>query len=646
MRLYDFHGRVLGLIALIVLFAGCSDSNLYQIGGEDFSADRLGLTGRVCTDDPKEAGFPVRVIFLVDVAMGPVFADFDSELARIAALRESLSIHNGNDAFSFAVIGYAASPRLLAPEEGFFTRNPGELDNAVAMLALPQGCMSGICRDYGSALNLVRSVIEGDMSQLTAGERSRTQYTVVHMTGGRPDPWACSYECCDPSVEDCDYSVCAYSIECTQTVLQEQVIDLRGDIEDGGALSFSFHTLFLAAGTDEENDQLEPILQEMAFVGAGRFERFNIADTITLDGIGLLKLSSLLEPKAIVVSNKSTLPGLEEPQKDSDGDGMADSDEASFETDPTLWDSDGDGIGDFIEILVSLNPLSADALPAVCTGIEGPPFTDDDQDTLNECEELLIGTDGSLPDTDGDGIPDWMEVTSGTDYLHNDALMDSDGDGIVNGTELKNHTDPRASDAASHLASSYRYDIVDEGVVSQAGISTPKAITGVTVPSAGEDTSGGLGTLAYSPDPATLSWQDPQDSTAGPEVDVSVGGEFQIPSSSMGSEGLERWIQVSVKPSLMPPEMKSEKLLVEMSDRHCLSFTVRNIRLVETAGDENESGRNDVFIYFAESPAGNLTLPGLFRVAHVPVVYHPETGREPSEPLILVTDSEFVAIGK
>ena len=129
-------------------------------------------------------------------------------------------------------------------------------------------------------------------------------------------------------------------------------------------------------------------------------------------------------------------------------------------------------------------------------------------------------------------------------------------------------------------------------------------------------------------------------------VDVSLGGEFQISSSSVEGEGLERWIQVSVNPDLMPPEMKSEKLLVEMSDRHCLSFTVRNIRLVETAGDSNKSGRNDVFIYFAESPAGNLTLPGLFRVAHIPVVYHPETGREPSEPLVLITDSEFVAIGK
>ncbi len=644
MRLFNFPGRVAGVVALLVLFASCSDTNLYQIGGEDFSADRLALTGRVCTSDPKEAGFPVRVVLLVDVAMGPVFAGFDPELVRIMALRESLSIHNGNDAFSFAVIGYAASPRLLAPEEGFFTRNPGELDNAVAMLALPQGCMAGICRDYGSALDLVRSVIEGDMSQLTAGERSRTQYTVVHMTGGRPDPWTCSYECCDPLVEDCDYSVCEYSVACTQTVLQEHVIDLREDIEEGGALSFSFHTLFLAAGTEEENDQLEPILQEMAFVGAGRFERFNSADAITLDGIGLLKISSLLGPKAIVVSNKSTLPGLEEPQKDSDGDGMADSDEAAFGTDPTLWDSDGDGIGDFIEVLISFDPLNAGENPAVCIGLEGPPFSDDDQDTLNECEELLIGTDGSLPDTDGDGIPDWMEVTSGTDYLHNDALLDSDGDGVVNGTELKNHTDPRASDAASHLASSYRYDIVDEGVVSQAGISKPKAITGVTVSSAGGDTSGGLGTLAYSPNPATLSWQDPQDSAAGPEVDVSGGGEFQISSSSV--DELERWIQVSVSPDLMPPEMKSEKLLVEMSDRHCLTFTVRNIRLVETVGDSNKSGRNDVFIYFAESPAGNLTLPGLFRVAHIPVVYHPETGREPSEPLVLVTDSEFVAIGK
>ena len=79
-------GAALSLLAGL-LFAGCSDSHLYGIGMEDPTADRLGLTGRVCTDDPREAGFPVKVIFLVDTAMGPMFGEFDPELIRLQALR-------------------------------------------------------------------------------------------------------------------------------------------------------------------------------------------------------------------------------------------------------------------------------------------------------------------------------------------------------------------------------------------------------------------------------------------------------------------------------------------------------------------------------------------------------------------------------
>ena len=165
-------------LCLWLLVLGCTDASLYKKGVDNPAADRLAVSGRVCTDDPKEKGFPVRVVFLVDTALGPLFT-FDSERIRLKALRDALAIHGGNDAFAFAVSGFAGRARLLAPEEGYFTRNPGELENAVAMLDLPQGCVSEICRDYSSALELTESIIEGDMTQLTPGERSRTQYAVV-----------------------------------------------------------------------------------------------------------------------------------------------------------------------------------------------------------------------------------------------------------------------------------------------------------------------------------------------------------------------------------------------------------------------------------------------------------------------------------
>jgi len=637
-----------------VLLAGCTDASLYGKNMEDPAPDRLGLTGRVCTDDPREAGFPVRVVFIVDTAMGPVFSSFDTEQSRIRALRETLSLHSGNDAFSFAVIGFGPRPRLLAPsEEGYFTRNPGELENAIAALALPQGCMGGICRDYVDALSLARSIIDGDLAGMKAGQRSRMQYVAVLVAGGAPSPLSCEYECCDPSDAECDFNRCVESFNCTKSILSDEVISLRNDIEEKGAASFSLHVLQLAApdltvdgGVEEELDRTEDLLQEMAFAGAGRFERFNSPDAITFDRIGLLKLSALLEAKSLLVTNRSTLPALDTVRMDSDGDGIADADEDELGTDPLAADSDGDGLGDMVETLISFNPLKRNEKPKVCSQVDGPPYADLDSDQLNDCEEMLLGTDMSLPDTDGDAVPDPVEVTMGTDYVRSDTLDDSDGDGAANGDEARQHTDPRSSDAASHLGSAYRYEVTDEGIVTEPAISPPRRIQGVKMLSAGADTTGGLGTLNYVPgENATISWQDPQDGSPGTPVNISKAGQYQLFSSSCQSAGLERWISVEVDPRLLPPTGAMERILVELSERHCLSFTVRNIRLVETMGSADKSGHNDVYIYFAQSPAGRLTVPGLFRVAHIPVEYHPETGRIPEDLLVEIKDEEFTAIG-
>jgi hypothetical protein len=188
--------------------------------------------------------------------------------------------------------------------------------------------------------------------------------------------------------------------------------------------------------------------------------------------------------------------------------------------------------------------------------------------------------------------------------------------------------------------------VTDEGLVKEQSISAPRRVDGVTILDAGDDTTAGLGTLRYTAGPpATLSWQDPQDADPGPIVDISEGGEFELPSSGATSGELARWISVEVDPLLLPPTPAEERLLVQFAERQCISYTVRNIRLVETAARDTEGGENDVFIYFAQAPAGRLTLPGLFRVAHVPVEYHPDTGRDPSDLLVEVNDEEFASIG-
>lgn len=624
---------VLWCWVLLLSVSACSNASLYGRSGEDNSADRLGLTGRVCTDDPRKAGFPVKVVYLVDTAIGPLFATFDPESLRLGVLNETVQLHGGNKDFGFSVLAFGANSRVMGPTDGsWFTRNPGELENAIALLGLPQPCIQGLCRDYDDGIDLARAIIEGDLADSTAGERGRSQYVVVMMAAGPPNPMA---------------------LDWTETtdLLTEAVTELREDVEAAGALSFSMHVLQLAARDDAspdpqgDLDNTEGMLQLMALAGQGRFERFNTPDAISLDRIGLLKLTSLLEAKTLLVTNANVLPDAGKAAPDSDGDGLTDAQEVELGTLPDVADSDADGIGDRIEDLLSLDPLVRDdPAPNACVPLNGPPYGDADTDRLNDCEELLIGTDGSLPDTDGDAIPDWIEVTLGTDYLRADGLEDNDFDGSPNGDETLAHTDPRSGDANSHLADAYRYELDDEGFVVEPSVSDPRYLSTISVLDAGLETSGGLGTLRYqSGDIPSLSWQDPSDDQPGPTTPILQKGILTLDAFSAAT-GLDRWIQVSVDPLLLPPNPGEESLLVELSERQCLNYTVRNIKLLETQGSGG-SGLNSIFVYFAEAPLGQLTRPGLFRVAHVPVVYHEATGRVPSAPLITVNDEEFAPIG-
>ena len=91
-------------------------------------------------------------------------------------------------------------------------------------------------------------------------------------------------------------------------------------------------------------------------------------------------------------------------------------------------DSDGDGIPDDVEIANGLDPNNpADA------------FDDPDHDGLTNLEEFQAGTDMHNPDTDGDGLPDGREVK----ILHtNPLLKDSDGDGVPDNIEVATGSDP------------------------------------------------------------------------------------------------------------------------------------------------------------------------------------------------------------
>ncbi len=637
-------GRLFVLL-FALLFNSCTEARLYSSEGPAAQADRLTLTGRICAEDTLTQRLPLRIVLVVDRAAGPLYADYDPGAVRVQHLRSLVQSALVSDQTEIAVVGFAGRSRTLAPAEGNFTRNPGELLAAINQLAVPENCTAeDECRDYREGLRTARALMEGDMAQTPAGRRVVTQYAVILVVAGPHRPLPENRDCClPPEPADCLGNPDDPSRDCQMQLEQRDVFEMEQAVADGGGLGFNLQIIHLAAEEGPVNDAVGQQMREMAFAGSGSYYRAGAPEALSQAALGVLDARTRLRVKTLFVANINAKPTPSGPVVDSDADGLGDEEEERLGTEPDNRDSDGDSIGDLVETLVDFDPLQADT-PAACRQVKNI-HADSDLDGLADCEEALLGTEPTLVDSDGDGMPDNLEVIGFTDYVDADAEKDTDEDGATNSDELQQRTDPRSTDTSSHLTFGYRYEIEDEGVLTELYPVPLTRLAAVEVIGVTEGTTPGVGTLTWSPERGTLSWKDGRDDRAGPEVEVSEGGEFELPSDSyapiQGEEG--RLIRVRVDPVDLPPEETPESLQIIYREHHCITYTVRNIRLMETLDiDGAGKGLNRVVLFFGETPEGHLERPGPFRIAEIPVVFKPPDRRDPASPSVEVLQEEFV----
>ncbi len=112
---------------------------------------------------------------------------------------------------------------------------------------------------------------------------------------------------------------------------------------------------------------------------------------------------------------------------DSDADGLFDEDERANGLDPLNPRTNGACLDS-----LAVHPAFADKCQAILEVPDCDVKLDTDMDSLNECEERMLGTNPNDFDSDDDLIPDYFEWTYNYNPILSDKNKDTNGDGITN----------------------------------------------------------------------------------------------------------------------------------------------------------------------------------------------------------------------
>jgi Bacterial TSP3 repeat len=627
---------------VVCALSACTNANLYTATSQPNIANKASFQGDICTEDPFDVDFLVKTLVVMDVSADIVN---DDPLATRATTIETLMARYRTDNYIYGLVQFGRQAQALT--QGY-AEDASLFEPAIDSIRIGT---PDVQRSFLEPLRVATTAVQDDILSSTPGERSRTRYVILFVTDGPPEPrldavW-CPTNGYTTGTRECREALAATfcpeilpaPADCEAELYPQMVREMRNDALDQGAIDLEFHVISL-----KDDDRANDLVAQMAIAGRGALLQQS-PNSVNLMQIDISAPNAVLQRRELVVFNPNAILRDGVVLADSDADGLADEDEETIGTDPTLADTDGDGLGDAIERFVfvegsTFDPLVA-ALPVECSMLVDPQL-DSDSDGLKDCEEIVLRTEPSLPDSDKDGIPDLVEVRRGGNPLADDALSDNDRDGLTNAFELRAGLDVSTSDATNELDFGYRYRFFDEGPQQRLEVSPREPIPGILVSRVNGGEEGGA-RFEFTP-PASIAYTDQvvDQGPVGAAVDVGAGGTFTLTSPS------GQTMTVVVTQDALPLEAQTVTARVRQTKRSCFRFDTRNITLVETRevmGGRPGRGWNDIRIYLAqlseETPKGF----GIFTVANVPMRFIAPNQKTPNRAFIELEQSQFVLIG-
>ncbi len=722
--------RVWGLA--LIMAASCTDADVYtSTGAEPYQPDRLALSGRLCTEDTTGSAFPVKVLVMVDVtqsmfAADPEYYRFCGPPNCAPGSIEALINRNrnrGNVSMGFVAVSSLSKPVLPVPScvnpdgtpcnpQRFFPARDVDAAEVQARLAVPTNNRP----DVLNAISQMESFITSDMSRATAGEVLRTRYMVYMLYAGAP-PATTPLAEFGRQVERVRNLVYAqgaleFRLEVGHLYYGPRSIDQTVSADPpyqcqpapgpaicgcGGTCDGSTHSptycgvccdLEVRGANNLEGDytRAREIYSSMAFLGDGLYRFFPCPPNIRFD-LDQATTSVRLVRKDIVAHNLNVRLTASGSSLDSDGDGLTDSEERGAGTNLRVYDSDMDSLSDRLELRAypRQSPLDPNDRPGACPDPLIDGIWDEDSDLLNDCEEGLLQTSRSIPDTDGDGLPDALEFMAGTvPTSADDRLLDYDGDGSLNAQEVLEHTNPRAFDGRQAGAEGYRTQVADIGRRNLAVMEDSPDLRAVTFRWASPNVASGPAYLRWDCASRTLEWTDARKCAAWAGVCLSTGpagacfAPTPVPIDDSGvytlyathsTTGEQVSIEVFVVEEWLPDNNPAEcpggevvicPLLI-VSDRACYDVKISNIKLMQTApaidalhvGGPHLEGINHVLVFFTQAPEDRLSSPGITKLAELGVRFMCDDpgdastcARNPNDGFIDLVDSQFRAAGE